>query len=54
MAPRLSAGQEVVHQELIELVRRHQDAVPGARVTVKENAKGEVVIVILVPSNERR
>jgi hypothetical protein len=50
MAPRLSAGQEAVHQELIELVRRYEDVVPGARVTLKENAKGELVIAILVPT----
>ena len=54
MAPKPTLGQQVVHLELLELVRRHASLLPGARVAVKENASGEVVIAILVPTSNVR
>jgi hypothetical protein len=50
MVPKLSLGQQVVYQELLELVRKHAGLVPQARVAVKQNAKGEIVIAIIVPA----
>jgi hypothetical protein len=50
MVPKLSLGQQVVYQDLLELVRKHASLVPQARVAVKENAKGEIVIAIIVPA----
>ena len=50
MAPKLSLGQQVVYRDLLDLVRRHASLVPDARVAVKENAKGEIVIAIVVPT----
>jgi hypothetical protein len=49
MRPKLSLGQQLVYRDLLELVRKHSDFVPGARVAVKENARGEIVIAIVVP-----
>jgi hypothetical protein len=49
MVPKLSLGQQVVYRDLLDLVKRHTTLVPGARVAVKENAKGEIVIAIIVP-----
>jgi hypothetical protein len=49
MRPKLSLGQQVVYRDLLELVRKHSDLLPGARVGVKENARGEIVIAIVVP-----
>jgi hypothetical protein len=50
MVPKLSLGQQVVYRDLLDLVKRHTTLVPGARVAVKENAKGEIVIAIIVPT----
>jgi hypothetical protein len=50
MVPKLSLGQQVVYRDLLDLVSRHATLVPGARVAVKENAKGEIVIAIIVPT----
>jgi hypothetical protein len=53
--PRLSVGQQVVHRQLLELVRQQAALLPGARVAVKQNDRGEVVIAIIVPvRGERR
>ena len=49
MGPKLSLGQEFVYRDLLALVQKHATLVPAARVAVKENAKGEVVIAIIVP-----
>jgi hypothetical protein len=49
---RLSIGQQVVHRQLLELVRQQAALLPGARVAIKENARGEVVIAIIVPASE--
>jgi hypothetical protein len=49
MVPKLSLGQQVVYRDLLDLVKRHTTLVPDARVAVKENAKGEIVIAIIVP-----
>jgi hypothetical protein len=49
MASKLTLGHQVVHRELVDLVRRHEGLLPGARVAIKENAKGEIVIAIIVP-----
>jgi hypothetical protein len=49
LAPKLSLGQQVVYRDLLDLVRRHETLVPGARVAVKENARGEIIIAIVVP-----
>jgi hypothetical protein len=52
---RLSVGQQVVHLQLLELVRQQAALLPGARVAVKRNDRGEVVIAIIVPvRGERR
>ena len=48
--PKLSLGQQVVYRDLLDLVSRHATLVPGARVAVKENSKGEIVIAIIVPA----
>jgi hypothetical protein len=50
MVPKLSLGQQVVYQDLLDLVRRHTALLPDARVAVKENCKGEIVIAIIVPA----
>lgn len=50
MVPKLSIGQQVVYRELRELVQKHASLVPDARIAVKENAKGEIVIAIIVPT----
>jgi hypothetical protein len=50
MRPKLSLGQQVVYRDLLDLVRRHSDLLPGAHVAVKENARGEIVIAIVVPT----
>ena len=47
---RLSIGQQVVHRQLLELVRQQAALLPGARVAIQENARGEVVIAIIVPA----
>jgi hypothetical protein len=50
MYPKLSLGQQVVYRDLLKLVEQHANLVPDARVAVKENAKGELVIAIIVPT----
>jgi len=50
MAAKLSLGQQVVCRDLLDLVQKHASLVPNARVAVKENAKGEIVIAIIVPT----
>jgi hypothetical protein len=50
MVPKLSLGQQVVYRDLLELVQKHASLVPNARVAVKENAKGDIVIAIIVPT----
>jgi len=56
MTPRLSLAQQILHRELLELVRQHEHVVPGARsrVTVKESPTGEVVIAIVVSAPRDR
>jgi hypothetical protein len=50
MVPKLSIGQQVVYRDLLDLVRRHTALLPNARVAVKENSKGEIVIAVIVPA----
>jgi hypothetical protein len=50
MVTKLSLGQQVVYRDLLDLVQKHASLVPNARVAVKENAKGEIVIAIIVPT----
>ena len=50
MVPKLTLGQQVVYRDLLELVQKHANLVPRARLAVKENAKGEIVIAIIVPT----
>ena len=50
MVPKLSLRQQVVYRDLLGLVQKHARLVPDARVAVKENAKGEIVIAIIVPA----
>jgi hypothetical protein len=50
MVPKLSLGQQVVYRDLLELVQKHASLVPNARVAVKENDKGDIVIAIIVPT----
>jgi hypothetical protein len=50
MVAKLSLGQQVVYRDLLDLVQKHASLVPNARVAVKENAKGEIVIAIIVPT----
>jgi hypothetical protein len=50
MVPKLNLGQQVVYRDMLELVKKHASLVPNARVAVKENAKGEVVFAIIVPT----
>jgi hypothetical protein len=50
MVPKLSLGQQVVYRDLVDLVQKHAEFLPDARVAVKENAKGEIVIAIIVPT----
>jgi adenylate kinase family enzyme len=38
------------YRHLLDLVNKHATLVPNARVAVKENAKGEVVFAIIVPT----
>jgi hypothetical protein len=54
MVPKLSLGQQLVYRDLLDLVRKHESLVPGARVAVKENPKGEIVIAIIVPTSTVR
>ena len=56
MTPRLSPAQQILHSELLELVREHEHEVAGARsrVTVKEGPNGEVVIAIVVSAPRDR
>ena len=49
MEPKLSLGQQVVYRELLDLVDKHATLVPKARVAIKTNAKGEIVMAIIVP-----
>lgn len=48
MIPDLSVEQKLVYRRLLELVRKH--AALDARVAVKKNTKGEVVMAIVVPT----
>jgi hypothetical protein len=50
MVPKLNLGQQVVYRDMLDLVKKHATLVPNARVAVKENAKGEVVFAIIVPT----
>ncbi len=50
MGPKLNLGQQVVYRDLLNLVQKHASLVPNARVAVKENARGEIVIAIIVPT----
>jgi hypothetical protein len=50
MVPKLNLGQQVVYRDMLDLVKKHASLVPNARVAVKENAKGEVVFAIIVPT----
>ena len=50
MVPKLNLGQQVVYRDLLNLVQKHASLVPNARVAVKENAQGEIVIAIIVPT----
>jgi hypothetical protein len=54
MAPKLNLLQHVVYEDLLELVRAHRNLVPDARVVVKEDAKGAIVIAIIVPTRAPR
>jgi hypothetical protein len=54
MAAKLNLGQQVVYRDLLALVKKHATLVPDARVAVKENAKGEIVIAIIVPTPTTR
>jgi hypothetical protein len=47
--PQLSLGHRVVFHALQELAEKHATLIPGARVAAKENARGEVVLAIIVP-----
>jgi hypothetical protein len=38
------------YRDMLDLVKKHASLVPNARVAVKENAKGEVVFAIIVPT----
>jgi hypothetical protein len=49
--PKLTLGLRVVYNELLDLVERQRELLPGARVGVKENAKGETVLAIIVPNS---
>ena len=53
MVPKLNLGQQVVYRDMLDLVKKHATLVPNARVAVKENQKGELVIAIIVPTPER-
>jgi hypothetical protein len=44
MVPKLNLGQQVVYRDMLDLVKKHATLVPNARVTVKENVKGELVM----------
>ena len=48
--PKLPLGLRVVFNELLELVKRRADLLPGTRVDAKENARGDTVLAIIVPS----
>ena len=50
MVPKLNLGQQVVYRDMLDLVKKHATLVPNARVAVKENARGELVIAIIVPT----
>jgi hypothetical protein len=48
---KLPLGLRVVFNELLDLVERKRELLPGARVAAKENARGDFVLAIIVPSN---
>ncbi len=50
MQPKPNLGQEAIYRDLVDLVRKHAEHVPGARVEWRETAKGELVIAIVIPS----
>jgi hypothetical protein len=50
MVPKLNLGQQVVYRDMLDLVKKHASLVPNARVAMKENAKGELVIAVIVPT----
>ncbi len=46
---RLPLGLRVVFHELQRIVNDKRALCPGARVAIKENARGEVVLAIVIP-----
>jgi hypothetical protein len=51
MDPKLPFGLRVIFNDLLDLVERKRELLPGARVAAKENARGEFVLAIIVPTN---
>ena len=54
MEPKSPLGLAEVHRRLLELVREEAASLPGARVSVRRNAQGQVVIAVVVPEGGRR
>jgi hypothetical protein len=49
--PKLTLGLRAVLHDLEEFVAQRRELLPKARVATKENARGDVVLAIIVPSN---
>jgi hypothetical protein len=54
MEPKPPLGLAEVHRQLLELVRAEAASLPGARVSLKRNAQGEIVIAVVVPAASAR
>ena len=54
MEPKLPLGLAEVHRQMLALVREEAASLPGARVSVRRNAQGEVVISVVVPCTKPR
>lgn len=46
---RLTLGQRVIYRALEDLLREKASLVPGARLAVRRNMKGELVFAIVAP-----
>ncbi len=51
MDPKLPLGLRVIFNDLLDLVERKRELLPGAHVAAKENARGDFVLAIIIPGN---
>jgi hypothetical protein len=48
MVPALSGDQQLIYRRLLELVRKHASL--DARVAIRKNEEGDIVMAIVVPT----